>query len=66
MVPEKSIRRTVSLHDTQEFDDNLGAGPDEDLTLSSFFSVVDGIKRIVKDTSFDHVCSLRMRFSTRR
>lgn len=42
------------LHDTQKLDNNLGAWSDEDLALSGFFGVVDGIERIVEDTGFDH------------
>ncbi len=51
------------LHAVQEFDDDLGAWSDEDLTLSSLFCVVDGIERIVEDTGFDHDGDVR--FSAR-
>ena len=44
----------MSLHDLQEFDNDLGAGSDHDLTLASLFGVVDGVQRIVEDGSFDH------------
>jgi hypothetical protein len=37
------------LHHTKKLDNNLRAWSDEDLTLASFLSVVDGIERIVKD-----------------
>jgi hypothetical protein len=53
----------VSLHDAQELDNDLGAGADQDLTLSSLLSVVDGVERIVEDTCLDHFGD--MRFSTR-
>ena len=46
--------RTVTLHDAQEFDNDLRAGPDEDLTFAGFLGVVDGIERIVQDAGFDH------------
>lgn len=46
--------RTVSLHHAQELDDHFRAGSDEDLTLSGFFGVVDGIERIVQDAGFYH------------
>jgi hypothetical protein len=45
---------TVSLHDSKEFDDNLGRGSDKDLALARLFCVVDGIERIVKHGGFDH------------
>jgi hypothetical protein len=41
--------RTVLLHDTEELDDDLGAGSDEDLSLSRLLGVVDGVERIVED-----------------
>ena len=37
----------MTLHDAQEFDDDLRAGPDEDLTFAGFLGVVDGIESIV-------------------
>ena len=54
------------LHCLQEFDDDLGARSNQDLTLSSLLGVVDGVKRIVENTSLDHVCGIVriMRFST--
>jgi hypothetical protein len=42
-------RHTMLLHDTEELDDDLGRRSDEDLSLSGFLSVVDGIERIVED-----------------
>ena len=42
---------TVLLHDTEELDDNLGGGSDQDLSLSGLLGVVDGIERIVEDRS---------------
>ena len=44
------------LHDTQEFDDDFGAWADEDLSLPSFFGVVNGIERIIENTCLDHCC----------
>ena len=42
------------LHTMQEFDNDLGAGPNEHLALARFLSVVDGIQRIIENTCFDH------------
>ena len=42
------------LHAVQEFDNDLGARADQDLTFSGFFGVVDGIERIVEDAGLDH------------
>lgn len=44
-------RHTVLLHDTEELDDDLGAGADQDLALASLLGVVDGVKRIVENGS---------------
>ena len=56
----------MSLHDAQELDNDLGARADEHLALSGFLGVVDGVERIVEDTSLDHCGGgVRMRFSTR-
>jgi hypothetical protein len=41
----------VLLHDTEELDDNLGGGSDQDLSLSGLLGVVDGIERIVENRS---------------
>jgi hypothetical protein len=46
---EIHLLRTVLLHDAEELDDDLGAGSDEDLSLSGFLSIVDGIERIIED-----------------
>ena len=63
----KKAERTVFLHDTQEFDDDLGAGTDEDLALAGFLGVVDGIERIIEDTCLDHDDDcVSLRFSTRQ
>ena len=37
------------LHNTEELDNDLGAGSDEDLSLSGLLGVVDGVERIVED-----------------
>ena len=42
------------LHTMQELDDHFRAGPNEHLTLARFFSIVDGIQRVIKDTCLDH------------
>lgn len=53
------------LHNSQELDDDLGARSDEDLTLASLLGIVHGVKRIVKDTSLDHLDGFIERFSIR-
>jgi hypothetical protein len=45
----------MSLHGAEELDNNLGAWPDQNLALSSFFSVVDALQRIVEDRCLDHI-----------
>jgi hypothetical protein len=52
----------VTLHDGQELDDDLGAGPDHDLALASLLSVVDGLEAVIEDGCLDHACGWR-RFS---
>jgi hypothetical protein len=63
----------MSLHGAEELDNNLGAWPDQNLALSSFFSVVDAFQRIVEDRCLDHIDGKRStsldwkaRFSGRR
>ena len=58
-----TFSHTVSLHHTQEFDNNLGAGPNKHLALSCLLCIVDGVERIIEDTCSDHIYGLR--FSTR-
>lgn len=54
MLGIENPRRTVLLHDVQELDDDLGAGPDQDLALARLLGVVDGVERIVEDGGLDH------------
>lgn len=61
---DELLPHTMSLHHTQEFDNDFRAGADQDLALSGLFGVVDGIERIVQDARFDHGDGLR--FSARR
>ena len=42
------------LHDTEELDDNLGGGTDQDLSLSRLLRVVDGVERIVENRTRTH------------
>lgn len=42
----ESVNVTVLLHDRQESDDDLGRRSDEDLSLSSLFSVADVVETI--------------------
>ena len=43
------------LHAMQEFNNDLGAGPNEHLALARFLSIIDGIQRIIKHACFDHI-----------
>lgn len=45
---------TVLLHDSQELDDDLGGGADQDLALAGLLGVVDGIEAVVENGSLDH------------
>ncbi len=42
------------LHNTQKLDNDFRARSDQDLSLPSLLSVIDGVERIVQDTCFDH------------
>jgi len=53
MLKEAS-QHTVFLHCLKEFDNNLGAWSDQNLTLSSFLSIIDAFQGIVEDGSLDH------------
>ena len=54
------------LHDSQELDDDLGAGADQDLTFASLFGIVDALEGIVEDRGFDHFGGFGIvRFSSR-
>lgn len=59
----EDLGRTVTLHNGQELDDDLGRGADQDLALASLLGVVDGIEAIVEDGSLDHFGGCRGRFS---
>jgi hypothetical protein len=47
--------RTVLLHDTEEFDDDLGARSNHALSLACFLGIVDCLEGIVKNGGLDHV-----------
>lgn len=49
MQRARDIRTSVLLHDSEEFDNDLGAWSDKDLSLSGLFGVVDCVQRIVED-----------------
>lgn len=51
---QEGIRRTVTLHDGQELDNDLGGRADHDLALAGLLGVVDGVERIVENGSLDH------------
>lgn len=44
----------MTLHDGQEFDDDLRGRSDHDLTLASLLGIVDGIEAVVENGSLDH------------
>ena len=47
------------LHDLEESDDDLAAGPDQDLSLTTLLSIVEGLKAVGEDAHADHlVCSI--------
>lgn len=56
--------RTVSLHDSQELNDDLRARSDEDLSLAGLLGIVERIKSVVENGSLDH-CGGIARFSDR-
>lgn len=41
-------------HDGQEADDDLGAGPDQDLALAAFLRIVDAFQRVGEDVHAHH------------
>lgn len=57
---------TVLLHDAQHLDDNLGAGPNEDLTLASLLGVVYAFERIIENRGSNHARGCETRFSRRK
>ena len=59
----RMTRHTVTLHDGQELDDDLGGRTDHDLALAGLLGVVDSIEAIVEDGSLDHFGGIR-RFSS--
>jgi hypothetical protein len=48
------MKLTVLLHNRQELNDNLGRRTDENLSLTTAFSVVDVVQTIVQDGDSDH------------
>lgn len=42
-------KRTVLLHDTEKFNDDLRARSDQDLAFSGFLGIVDAFQAIVED-----------------
>ena len=49
---------TVSLHDLQELDDNLGGRSDQNLTLTGLFSVVNSVQGISQNRGSSHCACL--------
>ena len=56
MHREKAARaaHTVTLHDLEELDDDLGARSDQDLTLAGLLGIVDGVEGVVENGGADH------------
>jgi hypothetical protein len=48
------MKLTVTLHDGQELDNDLGGRADQDLALAGLLGVVDGIEAVVENGSLDH------------
>ena len=44
----------MTLHDSQELDNDLGRRTDHDLALAGLLGVVDSIEAIVENGSLDH------------
>ena len=44
------------LHHAQELDNDLGAGPNQDLASARLLGIVDGIESVVEHTGLDHLC----------
>lgn len=54
------------LHDGQEFDDDLGARSDQDLTLAGLLGVVDALESVIEHGGSDHFGGIEVsRFSSR-
>lgn len=45
---------TVTLHNLEELDDDLGGRSNQDLTLAGLLGIVDGVESVVKNGSADH------------
>jgi hypothetical protein len=54
LIRKRFVVHTVTLHNLEELDDDLGRRSDQDLALASLLGVVDGVERIVEDGSADH------------
>ena len=54
LIGKRFVVHTVTLHNLEELDDDLGRRSDQDLALASLLGVVDGVERIVEDGSADH------------
>ena len=46
---------TMLLHDSQELDDDLGDGANENLTLAALLSIINALKSIVQHAYKDHL-----------
>ena len=46
---------TVLLHQLKELDDDLGGWADDNLTLTTLFSIGDGLEGVCEDRNEDHV-----------
>ena len=45
-------------HDSEEADDDLGAGPDQHLSLAALLGIADGLEGISQHVHAHHVCNL--------
>jgi hypothetical protein len=48
-------------HDCEEFNDDLRARPDQDLSLSSLFCVVDGLEGVAQNIHTNHGAAENLR-----
>lgn len=50
----RSVSLTVLHHDGEKAHYDLGAGPDENLTLATLLSIVDAFQRVGEDVHAHH------------
>lgn len=52
---ETKAKHTMSLHNSQELDNDLGRGSDQDLSLTSLLGVGNSLKSVSENRSASHV-----------